>query len=178
MSYLSDGSRFTATCLRARSCFCRTTVGPVSYVVPHIKVQWFPLWHRSLQMPGAPLFSLYNPNHYYVIIRRRLSPLPPRFTHSQVPVRACGKSHGILLPCEALETDETGQQLGCWVSSLGMAASSARIPGGGLAPSAAGPGGVEWKEDETVVYPEWDHFTRWWGGRCGWRSGHEVVSML
>lgn len=94
----------------------------------HNKVRWFPLQHRLLTMPGALLFSLYNPNHH-VIIRRRLSPLPPRFTQSQVPVRACDKSHGILLSCEALETDETRQHTGCWVSSLGMAASSARSRG-------------------------------------------------
>lgn len=59
---------------------------------------------------------------------RRLSARP-----SQQPVRACGESHGSLLLC-----GETRQR-------SGMAASSARLPGGGSPPSAAGPvwvGGV------------------------------------
>ncbi|KAK5857646.1 hypothetical protein PBY51_010874 [Eleginops maclovinus] len=61
-------------------------------------------------------------------MHRRLSPLSPRFTHNQVPVRAYGKSHGILLLfCEALETDETRRQSGCRVAPLGMAGSRGAV---------------------------------------------------
>lgn len=118
-----------------------TAVGPVLRGSTDNKVQWFPLQHRSLKVPGAPLCWLYNRNHH-VIIRRWLSPLDHGFTHSMEPVRACGKSHGIRPLCEALKTDETRRQSGCRVSPLGMAAFSARFSGGVSAPATAVPGGA------------------------------------
>lgn len=93
-----------------------TAVGPVLRGSTDNKVQWFPLQHRSLKVPGAPLCWLYNRNHH-VIIRRWLSPLDHDFTHSMEPVRACGKSHGIRPLCEALKTDETRRQSGCSVTA-------------------------------------------------------------
>lgn len=58
-----------------------------------------------------------------------------------------------------------------------MAASSARVPGGGLAPAAAGPGGAGWDEEGGSVSSTACDMTLpggWGGAGCG----QGVVTML